>query len=1100
MLEAANLQLTPALIVRFLNAYQEVTPLDLAELWALPVLLRLCSLEELTSALERLDPHLASPLARSALAPPSIADSLPDDTECVARLTRLLRVLSDISWFELVSKTSIVERVLAEDPAGVYSRMDMETRNRYRAMVERLARRTNYSEVEVAERAVSYSRRSESHSGNADDSVGAHVGYWLLDAGRQEFERLIEFRPRFRDHVYQLIRRHAAAVYLGSLLLATAAILIPPARYLLAVDAGIIGWMGTLLLAALPASMLAVTAVNWAIMLFRSPCVLPKIDFSDGIDPEFTTAVVVPALLGSDDEIDHVLDQIECRFLCNSDPNLRFVLLSDCVDAPAETMPEDAELVVRAIDGIRRLNAIHGVNEDDGPFYLFHRKRRYNPKERAWMGWERKRGKLEQFNQFLAGESVPDLALFEGLTDGLQGVRFVITLDADTKLPRDSAARLVGTLAHPLNRARFNELNDKIERGYSIIQPRVAMAPKSGRPSLFNRLFCGDTAIDIYSRAVSDAYQDLLGIGIYVGKGIYDLEAFRRSLSERVPEDALLSHDLFEGLHARVALASDIVLYEDYPPHYLAYTHRLHRWIRGDWQLQPWLSSRIPSKSGDRIASSLSLFDRWMIADNLRRSMIAPALLLLLTAGWLWLPGNAIFWTLLAPLAPAGHLLTDFASGLVHEWRRAPISDAIVGVARGLKERVGRWLLMLAFLPFESALSLDAALRTWFRMHVTGSDLLQWTTSAHAASQLTTERFKAAVLAPYGGRTCIGFAPVRGHRSLAADLPAGRRTASPGVVAFSRNRIPDRPAAETQARSRSIGERSHSCVAWRDAPGCSSKHFVGPDDHWLPPDNYQEEPRVDLAHRTSPTNIGMMLLSSLAAWDLGFIGPRNFSSRLRNSFETIGKLERYRGHLLNWYDTQRLTPLQPRYVSTVDSGNLAGALLAFFPGLRRNARSADHRACALGRPGRRSGASRRGRAVFGPRRCSPDGKAARRLGCRHDGGRRAGSQPRGAMGFRTRSTPDQWARRSTGGIDRCERRNNGSIHPAYASNLDRPGCRASGRNSPGSGIAVAMAQPSIHPAPKAGRRWRSTIPRGSRARTQASTSSGFIAHRYSSMR
>ncbi|MBW2693145.1 MAG: cellobiose phosphorylase, partial [Deltaproteobacteria bacterium] len=404
MLEVANLQLTPTLIVRFLNAYQEVTPLDLAELWALPVLLRLCSLEELTSALARLDPHLASPLARSALAPPSIADSLPDDTECVARLTRLLRILSDISWFELVSKTSIVERVLAEDPAGVYSRMDMETRNRYRAMVERLARRTNYSEVEVAERAVSYSRRSGSHSGNADDSVGAHVGYWLLDAGRQEFERLIEFRPRFRDHVYQLIKRNAAAVYLGSLLLAIAAILIPPARYLLAVDAGIIGWMGTLLLAALPASMLAVTAVNWAIMLFRSPCVLPKIDFSDGIGPEFTTAVVVPALLGSDDEIDHVLDQIECRFLCNSDPRLRFVLLSDCVDAPAETMPEDAELVVRAIDGIRHLNAIHGVNEDDGPFYLFHRKRRYNPKERAWMGWERKRGKLEQFNQFLAGE------------------------------------------------------------------------------------------------------------------------------------------------------------------------------------------------------------------------------------------------------------------------------------------------------------------------------------------------------------------------------------------------------------------------------------------------------------------------------------------------------------------------------------------------------------------------------------------------------------------------------------------------------------------------------------------------------------------------
>jgi cyclic beta-1,2-glucan synthetase len=931
MLEAANLQLTPALIVRFLNAYQEVTPLDIAELWALPVLLRLCSLEELTSALARLDPHLSSPLARSALVPPSIADSLSDDTECVARLTRLLRVLSDISWFELVSKTSIVERVLAEDPAGVYSRMDMETRNRYRAMVERLARRTNYSEVEVAERAVSYSRRFGSHSGSNGDSAGVHVGYWLLDEGRREFERSIEFRPRFRDHVYQLIKRHAVAVYLGSLLLATAAILIPPAGYLLAVDAGIIGWIGTLLLAALPASMLAVTAVNWAITLFRSPCVLPKIDFSDGIDPEFKTAVVVPMLLGSDEEIDHVLDQIECRFLCNSDPSLRFVLLSDCVDAPAETMPDDAALVVRAIDGIRRLNAGHGVNEDDGPFYLFHRKRRYNPKERVWMGWERKRGKLEQFNQFLAGEAVPDLALFEGRADGLQGVRFVITLDADTQLPRDSAARLVGTLAHPLNRARFNELNDKIERGYSVIQPRVAMAPKSGRPSLFNRLFCGDTAIDIYSRAVSDAYQDLLGIGIYVGKGIYDLEAFRRSLSGCVPENSLLSHDLFEGLHARVALASDIVLYEDYPPHYLAYTHRLHRWVRGDWQLTPWLASRIPNASGDQVASSLSLFDRWMIADNLRRSMIAPALLLLLIAGWLWLPGNAIFWTLLAPLAPAGHLLTDFAGGLFHEWRRAQISDAIVGVARGLEERAGRWLLMLAFLPFESALSLDAALRTWFRLNVSGSDLLQWTTSAHAASQLTTDDSRqrywrhmaaAPVLASLLCAAMILWQPT----SLLAAAPLLLAWLLSPEIAYRIGQQP-KPSQEPLDRQDVAFLRRLARRTW-----LFFETFIGPDDHWLPPDNYQEEPRVDLAHRTSPTNIGMMLLSSLAAWDLGYIGPRNFSSRLRNSFETIGKLERYRGHLLNWYDTQRLTPLQPRYVSTVDSGNLAGALLAFFQG------------------------------------------------------------------------------------------------------------------------------------------------------------------------
>jgi cyclic beta-1,2-glucan synthetase len=931
MLDVASLQLTPAQIVRFLNAYQEVAPLDIAELWALPVLLRLCALEELASALARLDPDLETPLARSVLAPPLAANSLPDDTECVARLTRLLRVFSDISWFELVSKTSVVERVLAEDPAGVYLRMDVETRNRYRAVIEEFARRTKYGEVEIAELVVSHSRHSESQSGDSLDSEIAHVGYWLVDSGRDEFKRLIGYRPRFRDRWFQLINRNTTVVYLGSLSLVTAAILIPPAGYLSAVDATIIGWMGTLLLATLPASMLGVTAVNWAITLFRPPCVLPKIDFTNGIDPEFTTAVVVPALLGSDDEIDHVLDQIECRFLCNSDPSLQFVLLSDCVDAPAETMPDDAALVVRAIDGIRRLNAYHGANEDDGPFYLFHRKRRYNPKENVWMGWERKRGKLEQFNQFLVGEPVPDLALFEGRAESLRDVRFVITLDADTQLPRDSAACLVGTLAHPLNRARFNQMDQKIERGYSIIQPRVATAPESGRPSVFNRLFCGDTAIDIYSRAVSDAYQDLLGVGIYVGKGIYDVEAFRRSLKGRIPENALLSHDLFEGLHARVALASDIVLYEDYPPHYLAYAQRLYRWIRGDWQLQPWLSSRVPNDSGDRIASSLSAVDRWMIADNLRRSMIAPALLLLLMAGWLWLPGNAIFWTLLAPLAPAGHLLTDFASGLVHEWRRIPISDAIARVARGLEESAGRWLLMLAFLPFESALSLDAALRTLVRMHVTGHDLLQWTSSAHTASRLTSDDSRqhywrkmaiAPLLASFLFAVIVFWRPT----SLPAAAPLLLAWLLSPEIAY---RIGQRPKLNREPLNRfeiSFLRR----VARRT--WLFFETFVGPDDHWLPPDNYQEEPRVDVAHRTSPTNIGMMLLSSLAAWDLGYIGLRDFSSRLRNSFETIGILERYRGHLLNWYDTQSLTPLQPRYVSTVDSGNLAGALLAFSQG------------------------------------------------------------------------------------------------------------------------------------------------------------------------
>jgi len=931
MLDVASLQLTHDPIVRFLNAYQEVTPLEISELWALPVMLRLCGLEELTCGLARLDPELASPLERSALVPAPVDDWRPDETECVARSTRLLRILSDISWFEVVSEASIVERILGDDPARVYLRMDAQTRNRYRTEVEGLARRTRCAEFEVAQRVVDYARRSGAEPGDPDGSTRAHVGYWLLDSGRKELERSIEYKLRLRDRISRFVDRHAAAVYLASVLLATAAILMVPAGYLHRVDQSATDWIATLLLATLPASMVAVTAVNWAVALLRPPCVLPKIDFREGIDPKCTTAIVVPVLLESAEEIDHVLEQVECRFLCNSDPSLHFVVLSDCVDAPAETMPDDASLVVRAIDGIRRLNARHGKDEEDGPFYLFHRRRRYNPKERVWMGWERKRGKLEQFNAFLAGEPVTDLAVFEGRTDGLRGVRFVITLDADTQLPRDTAARLVGTLAHPLNRARFDPESSQIEHGYSIIQPRVAMAPKSGRPSWFNRLFCGDTSIDIYSRAVSDAYQDLLGVGIYVGKGIYDVASFRRSLDGRVPENALLSHDLFEGIYARVALASDIVLYEDYPPHYLAYAQRLHRWVRGDWQLLPWLSRHVPSQSGDRITTSLSVFDRWKIADNLRRSLISPALLLLLLGGWLWLPGNPIFWTLLAPLAAAGHLVTDFVSGVAHERRRIPLADAIVAVARGLEQDAGRWLLMLAFLPFETWINLDAALRALIRMYVTDRGLLQWTTSAHTASQATIDDPRRHYWRTMG---CAPLFALLAGGAIAYWQPISMIAASPILLAWLVSpeiayRISVRPklVEEPLDRRQIAFLRRLARRTW-----LFFETFVGPEDHWLPPDNYQEAPRADIAHRTSPTNIGMMILSTLSAWDLGFIGLRGFSGRLRNSFESLARLERHRGHLLNWYDTQRLTPLQPRYVSTVDSGNLAGALIALARG------------------------------------------------------------------------------------------------------------------------------------------------------------------------
>ncbi len=931
LLNTASLQLTPTTVVRFVNAYQERAPLDLSELWALPVMLRLVCLEELTAALARLEPQLSSPLPRFPLTL-SIASDFPlEDTECVARATRALTAISDISWPVFVRETSAVEKMLAMDPAGTYARMDFDTRDHYRNAVEQLARRTRYSETEIAERTVEQARRTAAARGGEIDGEDAHVGYWLVDSGRHAFEASLGYRPSFGEWGLRLLERRGEQIYLIALLLVTMAVLAPPAGYLYAVGASLNGWIKTLALSLLPASMLAVTTVHWVITLLLPPRVLPKLDFSDGIPPDCRTAVVIPTLLQDAEEVDHLLQQIECRYLCNPDPALRFALLSDFVDASAEHTAEDEVLLNRVSAGIRHLNARHRDGKSTGPFHLLHRERRYNPREGCWMGWERKRGKLEQFNQLLAGEPVADFTLQEGSAEELRDIRFVITLDTDTQLPRGAASRLVGALAHPLNRARFDEQTGRLGRGYAIVQPRVAIAPQGGRPSLFTRFFCGDTEIDIYSNAVSDAYQDLLGTGIYVGKGIYDVDAFRRCLAGCAPENTLVSHDLFEGIHARVALASDIVLYEEYPPHYLAYVRRLHRWVRGDWQLQPWLGRRVPRAQGEPVASHFSAIDRWKMLDNLRRSLIAPSLLLLLVAGWLWLPGSPVFWTLLVPLAPAGHLVTDFASRLAREQRRIPIRIAVLRVARGFRESAGRWVLLLAFLPFEAANNLDAALRALIRVHITHRHLLSWTTAAHTAGQLGEQSVRLRYWREMAATPLVAlfvFAAIASWRPLA--LPV----ATPLLLAWLlapelAYRISQRPALNQESLDlrqvaflRRLARRT-----W-----LYFETFVGPNDHWLPPDNYQEEPRTDLAHRTSPTNIGMMLLSNLAAWDLGYLGLTGLSSRLRNSFETLEHLEHYRGHLLNWYDTQSLEPLQPRYVSTVDSGNLAGALLTVSQG------------------------------------------------------------------------------------------------------------------------------------------------------------------------
>jgi cyclic beta-1,2-glucan synthetase len=584
-------------------------------------------------------------------------------------------------------------------------------------------------------------------------------------------------------------------------------------------------------------------------------------------------------------------------------------------------MPGDDAVEEALVEGIGTLNARYGDSSGNGPFHLLHRPRRFNPSEECWMGWERKRGKLEQFNAFVLHGERSGFSLVAGNIEALRNVRFVVTADADTRLPPESVNRLVETLAHPLNRACFDGENGRVRSGYTIVQPRIEIAPENTGRSLFTRLYGGDAAIDIYSRAVSDVYQDLFGTGIFAGKGIYEVASFEKSLEGRIPENSLVSHDLFEGLHGRVALASDIIVYEGFPSGYLDYARRGYRWIRGDWQLLPWLGRSVPRRNGTRLPNRLSFLDRWKILDNLRRSLVPISLVALALGGWFLLHGNPWVWTILTVVAPGAYLFTDLVMGLARGRRRGVVQSTL----RRLGDHVGRWALAVTFLINDAALAVSAISRSLWRLG-SGRHLLEWTSAAHMTARFAAVDQRPAAWRHMWSSPAVALLVAVG---LGFSNPAALASAAPLLVLWflapeiavrvSRSRPPpvDDTTQEDRAFLRGIARRT-----W-----LFFETFVRPEDNWLPPDNYQEVPQEGIAHRTSPTNIGMMFLSSLTAWKLGYIGLTDFTARMRNALDSLDRLERYRGHLLNWYDTRLLKSLEPRYVSTVDSGNLAVSLI-----------------------------------------------------------------------------------------------------------------------------------------------------------------------------
>ncbi|MBU4494603.1 MAG: cellobiose phosphorylase [Acidobacteria bacterium] len=903
---------------RFIQAYQKVDALKIGEVWALPLMLRLSMLETLATALANLTQipftalhPLPIPQADGSDAPPSADETL------VINAILSLRFLATQDWKVFFERVSFVEQTLRGDPLNVYVRMDFETRNRYRNVVEKLARGCRFDEVQVAKLALQLAE-------NGTTQRERHVGNYLIDAGRKTLEVRLAYRAPLADRLRNWLYEHPLPLYLGGIFLLTSAVTLIAIIFCLIVGASLTQTILAALFTVLPASAIAVDIVNSLVAHLIPPRILPKLDFQKGIPPECRTIVVIPVLLKGLDELRSLLSQIENHFLANPDPNLCFALLTDFADAPQKELPGEEKLIRQAREGIKQLNSRYGRDASQ-PFFLFHRERIWNSGEDCWMGWERKRGKLVEFNCLLRGKQKTTYTVKEGSLKELTDFRYVITLDADTILPRESAYRLVGTLAHPLNRAQFESETGRVKTGYTVLQPRVQVRPTVANRSTFARVYSGDQSLDLYTRAVSDVYQDLFGEGNYVGKGIYDVEAFERCLDGLVPDNHILSHDLFEGIHGRCGLVTDIVLFEDFPPNYLNFSHRLHRWVRGDWQLLPWLLPRVPQQGGGFIPNSLSILDRWKFFDNLRRSLITPAVLVLLLSGWFCFPGSYLFWTI---LALSVYMLPAFVSTIVG--LRTRKSEELPEFAeRRIRQPWLRALFQIIFLPHETLIIADAILTTLVRLIFTRKRLLQWMTAAHTVKIL-------------GGKLKVAWremivAPLFGLGILMAALawrPAALLLTAPFLLSWLLSPyisvFISRPIFHPPKKLRFEHERTLRWLARSN--WLYFEHFAGPDDHWLPPDHFQEDPRGMVAHRTSPTNIGLLLLSTLAAYDLGYVSPQELALRLSYTFDGMDGLERVRNHWLNWYDTRTLAPLPPRYISTVDSANLAACLLTLKQG------------------------------------------------------------------------------------------------------------------------------------------------------------------------
>jgi cyclic beta-1,2-glucan synthetase len=968
------------LLCRFVGAYQRVQPLTIGELWAVAITLRIVLVENLRRVAERIEHRRAARQQADALAERILADGLlmpepllrilqawdgvplstpfavqllhrlsdqgakvapalawlerrfagkgsADDlvrdehhqqgasTVTVRNVITSMRSISAVDWPELFESVSLVDAVLRGHTG--YAVMDFATRDRYRGAIEELARSSPHTEIEIAALAVEAAGRGLlSHERDP--------GYPLISSGRRAFEARVGFRIPLRTLLGRISSAAGIRGYIGGVLVVAGVILALPLLALATAGTGygLVTVLG--ILGVVPSIGAAMALVNSGVTHRFGARVLPALELRDGVPAQYRTLVVIPTLLSTQETLAEHLERLEIHHVASLDGDIHFALLTDWTDAAEESMPGDDALLDAAAAGIACLNRRYGPAPGGERFLLLHRRRIWDAAQDQWMGWERKRGKLHELNLLLRGSTDTTFVAIDGCApSGPRDVRYVITLDADTRLPRDSVRRLVGKMVHPLNRPRFDTTLGRVVEGYGVLQPRVAPSLPIGREgSMFQRLFSSAGGIDPYASAVSDVYQDLCGEGSYVGKGIYDIDAFETALAGRVPDGTLLSHDLFEGIFARAGLVSDIEVVEEYPSRYDVAAARAHRWARGDWQLLPWILGRGP-RDGHR-RTPVPLIGRWKMLDNLRRTLLAPATLFALVIGWTLPLRAAAIWTAFVLATIAVPNLPALLAGVIPRRRGLSMRSHLRALFEELRLALSLTLLLLVLVAHQAWIMCDAIGRTLVRLLLTRRHLLEWVTTAQAQMNRRLNlpgfyRCMASAVAIGAGVAVLAYA---GLIRAPLALPFALLWILSPVIASWISRAP--PTAE---RSGSSVQDAHALRLIARRAWSYFDTFVTLADHMLPPDNFQEDPLPVIAHRTSPTNLGLYLLSIVTARDLGWIGALDMVERLEATLSQMARLERFRGHFYNWYDTQDLRPLDPKYISSVDSGNLAAHLI-----------------------------------------------------------------------------------------------------------------------------------------------------------------------------